>query len=223
MAPRTQLKVEELDTRTLPAVGMFRSANLAQVLTTAAAINPNPATKLMSAGEIATRVLPGASLNPVPLATTPPALGTPTTTTTPTTQTGTHPLEGLGQGMFTNPAIPGALTVDALTTYNLTGTANLAAMGQVKVTGTVRAVGWVLTGQATGQLTFSNNRGSVTVALLGPVQAGFSAPPQAFAYKVVARTGAFAHLNDHGTLGLAIAPQTFNYVPQPYGNFALVI
>ena len=217
MTPRTQLKVEELDTRTLPVVGMFRTSNFAQVLTTAAAINPNPATKLMSAGEIATRVLPGASLNTAPLATTPPALNT------TTTQTGTHALAGLGQGTFTNPAIPGALTVDALTTYNLTGTANLAAMGQVKVTGTVRAVGWVLTGQATGQLTFSNNRGSVTVALLGPVQAGFSAPPSVFAYKVVARTGAFAQLNDQGTLGLAFAPQTFNYVPQPFGNFALVI
>jgi hypothetical protein len=133
------------------------------------------------------------------------------------------PLAGQGQGTFTNPVTPGALTINALTTYNLSGTANLAGMGVVNVTGTVHAVGFVLSGQATGQITFSNSRGSVTIQLTGPVQPGNTGLPTTFAYSVVAHTGAFATLADHGTLGLVVSPALFNYVPQPHGSFAIAL
>jgi hypothetical protein len=141
-----------------------------------------------------------------------------------TTTTATHPLAGQGQGTFTNPVTPGALTIDALTTYNFNGTANLAAMGQVRITGTIHSVGFLLRGQAAGQLTFSNSRGSVTIQLTGPLQPGYTGYPTlptVFSYTVVARTGAFAQLADHGTLGLVVYPQLFNYTPQPFGTFAI--
>jgi hypothetical protein len=163
--------------------------------------------------ELGGRVLPSVTLP------TPPVAGALAATAQPVVS----PLSGQGQGTYTNPAVPGALTVDGLTTYNLKGTANLAGMGQVTVTGTIHSVGFVITGQATGVITFSNSKGSVTVQLTGPLQAGFSALPTTFSYQVVAHTGAFAHLNAKGTLGLLVAPQTFNYIPQPQGSFALSI
>lgn len=173
--------------------------------------------------ELDSRALPGTVL-PVPtvggvLATAPAAV--PLAAVAPVAAS--HPLAGQGQGTFTNPVTPGSLTIDALTTYNLTGTANLAGMGQVNVTGTVHSVGFVLTGQATGQITFSNSRGSVTIQLTGPLQLGNSTPPTTFNYSVVAHTGTFAQLADHGTLGLVVSPQLFNYVPQPHGSFAIAL
>jgi hypothetical protein len=173
--------------------------------------------------ELDSRALPGAVL-PAPtiggvFATAPSAV--PLAAAAPVVAS--HPLAGQGQGTFTNPVTPGALTINALTTYNLSGTANLAGMGVVNVTGTVHAVGFVLSGQATGQITFSNSRGSVTIQLTGPVQPGNTGLPTTFAYSVVAHTGAFATLADHGTLGLVVSPALFNYVPQPHGSFAIAL
>jgi hypothetical protein len=169
---------------------------------------------LLNLEELGGRVLPSTTTLPIP---------SHTGALTSTPQPAVSPLSGQGTGTYTNPAVPGALTVDGLTTYNFKGTANLAGMGQVHVTGTIHSVGFVITGQATGFLTFSNSRGSVTIALTGPLQAGFSALPTTFSYHVVAHTGAFAHLSAQGTLGLLVVPQTFNYVAQPLGNFALSI
>jgi hypothetical protein len=168
--------------------------------------------------ELGSRTLPGAVTTAGVLAAsalTPMAIATPVVAS--------HPLAGQGQGTFVNPVTPGSLTIGALTTYNLAGTANLAGMGQVNVTGTVHSVGFVLAGQATGQITFSNSRGSVTIQLIGPVQPGNTALPTNFSYSVVAHTGAFATLADHGTLGLAVSPALFNYVPQPHGSFAIAL
>jgi hypothetical protein len=137
--------------------------------------------------------------------------------------TAAHALAGHGQGTYSNPVIHNALTVDALTTYNFRGKADLAGLGHVTVTGSVHSVGFVLTGHATGQLTFSNAKGSVTVQLTGPMQQGFSALPTTFSYKVVGHTGAYAKLADHGSLTLALYAQVVNYVPQPQGTFALTI
>jgi hypothetical protein len=168
---------------------------------------------LLNLEELGGRILPSTTL-PAPslagaLASTP--------------QPAVSPLSGQGLGTYTNPAVPGALTVNGLTTYNLKGTANLAGMGQVTVSGTIHSVGFVITGQATGFITFSNSRGSVTIALTGPLQAGFSALPPTFSYHVVAHTGAFANLSAQGFLALQVVPQTFNYIPQPQGSFALSI
>jgi hypothetical protein len=136
----------------------------------------------------------------------------------------THALAGTtGQGTFANPVVPGALSADQMTTYNLTGTATAAKMGAVKVTGTLHSVGFVLTGQATGQIALANGKGSVTLQLTGGVQQGFSTLPTTFTYKVVAHTGAFIGLSDTGTLTLTVTPQVFNYIPQAKGTFALTI
>ena len=167
---------------------------------------------------------------PTPTTITTPIIPTTTQTTTTTGKSGTtsatttHALGGTGQGTFTNPLDQNDLTVDDMTTYNFDGTANLADMGAVTVTGTVHSVGFVLSGQATGQLTFTNSKGSVTVQLTGPVQEGFSPLPESFSYKVVSHTGtAYKSLADQGTLALVVPPTTSGYVLSGQGQFQLVI
>jgi hypothetical protein len=110
-----------------------------------------------------------------------------------------------------------------MTTYNIQGTADLAGTGSVTVTGTITGVGFVLTGQATGQLTFTNKTGSVTVSLTGPTQEGFSPLPTTFTYSVTSATGAYKSLTDSGTLTFVVPPSTSGYVLSGTGPFALTI
>jgi hypothetical protein len=110
-----------------------------------------------------------------------------------------------------------------MTTYNLDGSASLAGLGQVTVTGTLHGVGFVLSGQATGQLTFTNTKGSVTIQLTGPLQEGFQPLPEAFSYTVVAHTGAYKNVTDHGMLTLVVPPTTSGYVISGQGPFTLAI
>jgi hypothetical protein len=95
-------------------------------------------------------------------------------------------------------------------------------MGPVALTGTLKSVGFVLTGQATGELTFANSKGSVTVQLTGPEQDGFSALPENYSYKVVSHTGSYA-LPAKGTLTLVTPATTSGYVIGGQGTFTLTI
>jgi hypothetical protein len=64
-------------------------------------------------------------------------------------------------------------------------------------------------GHAEGQLTFTDNQNnSVTIAVHGPMQAGFSSLPQQFAYRVSSATGPWANLSAQGTLTLTLQSQT---------------
>jgi hypothetical protein len=170
---------------------------------------------------------PTVGITTVPTATTPYYSGYhahSTTTTGSTTTTNPHALAGRGSGAYSNPVNMSSLSADQLTTYNFNGTANLAQMGAVKVTGTIHAVGFVFSGQATGKLTFTTSKGSVTVQLTGAIQQGFSPLPEHFSYKVVSHTGsAYAALADSGTLTLNLTPNAVNFQPQAQGGFTLKI
>ena len=98
---------------------------------------------------------------------------------------------------------------DAGTKYQLTGSAKLLDLGSVSVKGWVRGVGFVRTSQAQGSLTFTNNRGSVTVALtsLKPAD-GFGSLPTWWHYQVTRGTGAYRHVTDTGTIRLGVTPGT---------------
>jgi hypothetical protein len=91
-------------------------------------------------------------------------------------------------------------------TFRLQGTADLATVGHVTVSGQVSSVGFIQLGHATGRLTLTNTRGSVTLSLVGAAQPGFSPLPHYFAYRVIGGTGAYAHVTAHGTLYLALYP-----------------
>jgi hypothetical protein len=111
-------------------------------------------------------------------------------------------LAGMGSGAY----VVGFGVPDAGAAYTFTGSAFFLGLGPATVQGSIRAVGFTVTGQARGTLTFTTARGAVTVALEGPAQPGFSPLPAAFRYQVVRGTGAFSHLVGQGTLRLALLP-----------------
>jgi hypothetical protein len=108
-----------------------------------------------------------------------------------------HGLAGHGQGLvaFVQP-IP---NVGA--SYRLYGTARLADLGLVSVHGWLTASALIQNGPAQGELTFSNEQGSVTIEL---TRLELSRPesPLWFHYHVKTATGAFAQLTDDGTMRL---------------------
>jgi hypothetical protein len=112
--------------------------------------------------------------------------------------------------------------------YDFTGTADLARLGHVTVTGSALSLGNILTGHASGTLVFTNARGSVTVELTGPSQPGFAPLPTQFTYTVVSGTGAYQRLQDHGSLTLLLTPQAVTPLPGALpagfqGTFTLTI
>ncbi len=132
--------------------------------------------------------------------------------------TGNHmeesPLDGKGHGSYTVNLIQSGAGI----TYTLSGTAKFAGLGNVTVGGTVHSVGFIREGNASGELTFTNANGSVTVALKGPTQAGFSPLPQKFTYTVISGTGQYQNLSASGTLQLVLKATDGN--PQT-GTFTL--
>jgi hypothetical protein len=158
--------------------------------------------------ELGARILPSAT----PLPSLAPAAGVPSTAALAGNR---QTLGGHGWGQYS--VTP---TIDLGVRYDLQGTAHLDGMGKVAVAGNLQGVGFVQQGQASGELTFTNSRGSVTLALHGPVQPGFSPLPQAFTYDVVSGTGAYEHLSGHGALHLALQALPTGAFPHPRGAFA---
>jgi hypothetical protein len=155
------------------------------------------------------RILPSTTLPAVPAPAPAPAI----------LSTAVHILDGTGTGVYsTNRTLP-----DVGTTYHFNGSANLAGMGAVTVTGSITTVGFMVQGQAHGTLTFANARGSVTVEVLGPSQPGFSALPGHFEFKVISHTGAFSHLWASGTLSLALHPFPTADLLGGRGTFTLTV
>ena len=158
--------------------------------------------------ELSSRVLPSATLPfvaPAPVA----HFGHPAAV---------QALAGHGQGFFLDNPIHNGAGI----TYHLFGSARLAGLGQVGVTGTVHSVGFIMQGQASGELTFANLNGSVTVKLEGPQQPGFSPLPQQFNYTVVSGTGQYKNFSGQGSLRLVLQGAPGAQIV-PNGTFKLTI
>jgi hypothetical protein len=125
-----------------------------------------------------------------------------------------HCLAGTASGTYFSPRF----FPDAGNSYQLTGTGTFGRLGSVAVKGAVNGVGFIQSGHATGTLTLSNAKGSVTLYLVGPEQPGFSRPPEQFSYQVASGTGAYAHLHASGTLHLQLT-----YTGVNVGTFTLSI
>jgi hypothetical protein len=127
--------------------------------------------------------------------------------TIPAALTGEHnqhnPLAGQGHGTY----MSNSLNPDVCVSYTLKGKADLAKLGHVTVDGSVHGVGFILSGQATGTLTFTNSHGTVTLDLKGPQQPGFSPLPKDWHYKVTSATGDYQSLKgQEGSLNLTFKP-----------------
>jgi hypothetical protein len=129
-----------------------------------------------------------------------------------------YKLLGHADGSFSaQPSIP-----DTGNKFDLSGQGRFLGLDMITVSGWVRTTGFVGNdGHATGSVTLSSAKGSVTLELTGPVQPGFSALPEQFSYVVTGGTGAYARVAGQGTLSLMLAASP---VAGPvHGSFALVV
>ena len=95
------------------------------------------------------------------------------------------PATGMLSGNYTSPmAIP-----DVGKSYTLTGHGGVAGLGKVSVSGSLYALGFTPSGHAGGTLTLSNSQGTLTLALIGPTQPGFSPLPTRFINPINFNTG----------------------------------
>jgi hypothetical protein len=126
-------------------------------------------------------------------------------------------LSGHGSGSYTELLVP--TPVDTGPLYRLTGTAHLAGLGKVAVSGDLHEVGFIENGHAGGELTFTNKEGSLTVDLTGPQQKAFSPLPDRYSYQIVSGTGAYADRTGEGSLTLVLTPAHSG----TSGHFSLVV
>jgi hypothetical protein len=129
----------------------------------------------------------------------------------------THPLHGTGTGTYHGPRI----TIDAGTSFTLSGTANLAGLGTLRVTGSVQGVGLIAFGRASGELVLSNSHGTITIDLHGAVQRAFSQVPSDLVYSVTKGTGDFRHLTGYGSVAIHRMPAPVAFGQPTVGRVSL--
>ncbi len=99
---------------------------------------------------------------------------------------------GTFRGVFSmDSAVP-----DVGHTFHLTGAGNISSTTNVQLTGTLHSLGFIASGNATGDITLTKGSDTAVLHLVGPVQAGFSPLPTNFQFTVTSATGVFAGLQD---------------------------
>lgn len=126
-------------------------------------------------------------------------------------------LVGQGQGTFAAPPFMSGMGPQ----YQLSGNADLQGLGQVSVSGSLHGVGMIVQGHAGGTLTFTNDHGSLTVDLTGPLQNAFAPVPEMFTEQIVGGTGAYAHWTGHESMELNLWPAT-GISDGPHGTFTFI-
>jgi hypothetical protein len=117
-----------------------------------------------------------------------------------------HPMHSPATGTLVGSYTMADPMPDVGMSYSLTGQGAVAGLGRVSVNGSVHSLGFMAEGEAGGTITLSNHRGSLTLQLLGPMQAGFSPLPTAFSYTVTGSTGAYMHVRGSGKATLQLRP-----------------
>jgi hypothetical protein len=139
--------------------------------------------------------------------------------TTVVTQPINQPLHihGTVSGSYTG----NGLVVDAGINDHLTGSADLKGLGWFGLTGGIQGVGMIAQGHATGELVLANAHGTITIALHGPLQSGFSSLPSQLHYTITGGTGDFQHLSGSGRVELTVIPAPIAFGRPAQGNFSL--
>jgi hypothetical protein len=97
--------------------------------------------------------------------------------------------------------VDGAAT-DAGLSQALQGQGKVAPLGMVTISGSIQLPGSIANGRPTGTVTLTNARGSVTLQLIGPVQAELTATPSKFTYTVISGTGTYQGAKGSGHASL---------------------
>jgi hypothetical protein len=117
-------------------------------------------------------------------------------------------LHGSSRGTFSHarPFPPSDLGV----TDMLKGRARLDHLGTFKLMGSLKGTGFIVHGNATGNLALKNSRGSVTLDLTGPPEDGFQPPESGtYTFAVKSGTGEFARAIGTGKVDLVLGTCTF--------------
>jgi hypothetical protein len=115
---------------------------------------------------------------------------------------------------------------DAGPTLQFRGAGQLRALGRVKVTASVQALGFVNISRAEGYVNISASNGGITLHLIGPLQHGLSEPPESFQYVIQGGTGAYEGATGKGRVDLLMPSKPFVATSQgmlKQGPFSLVI
>lgn len=91
--------------------------------------------------------------------------------------------------------------------YDLSGNGTVSPLGPVQAAGSLHSPGMIAHGQTTGTFTLTSPKGTLTLALSGPAQPGFSAPPTSLTFTVTGGTGTYTGEHGTGTAQLTMTPQ----------------
>ncbi len=92
---------------------------------------------------------------------------------------------------------------DTGTTYHIFTTGKTSGGAVVGVSGDLTTPGFIAQGRTSGTLTIFTTRGSLTLNVTGPLQAGFTPLPSTLGFTITGGTGAFANVQS-GTGKIAV-------------------
>ena len=96
--------------------------------------------------------------------------------------------------------------IDAGLQYDVTGSGVLNGQPPFLASGNLHRTGMIAQGHATGVLTLTNTKGSITLKLEGPPQPGFAPLPTQFHYTVTGGTGAYQGATGDGQVTFRTRP-----------------
>ena len=114
-------------------------------------------------------------------------------------------LEGTVKGTYGS---IGAIIADQGVAFTFSGQGTVKPLGNVRLSGSLKEVGFIAGGRAGGSLTLTTSQGSVTLTLTGPKQNGPSSLPGHFSFKITAATGGYTQDVGHGTAVLSLKAST---------------
>ena len=104
------------------------------------------------------------------------------------------------------------------------GSGQVAPLGHVELTGHIHSPGFIANGHSTGLLVVSDPKGSVTLAVTGPEQNGFTPVPDTFTFQITSASGKFK--GDTGTGFIVLELDPAHTPPTPpageHGTFTMI-
>jgi hypothetical protein len=107
----------------------------------------------------------------------------------------------------------------------LGGAGQIGRVGQVFSTGGVRVVGFHLDRRSSGRLKLRDASGTITLKVTGATAGRDGRLPGTFSYRTESGTGAYARVQDSGTLTLSLDPSATRPAPhhRSHGRFSLAL
>jgi hypothetical protein len=90
--------------------------------------------------------------------------------------------------------------------FIFSGSGKIAPLGHVELTGHIHSPGFIYNGHSNGLLVLSDPNGSVTLAVTGPAQNGFTPVPDTFNHKITSASGKFKGDTGRGFIVLELDP-----------------